>query len=67
MPLDNRRTYTKSDWLVWTATFADTKEEFEAFIAPLWDAYNESESRVPMTDWYETVDARQCGFQHRTV
>ncbi len=67
MPLDNRKTYTKSDWLVWTATFADTKEEFEKFISPLWDAYNESQSRVPMTDWYETVDARQCGFQHRTV
>lgn len=67
MPLDNRKTYTKSDWLVWTATFAETKEEFEAFIAPLWTAYHESESRVPMTDWYETTDARQCGFQHRTV
>ena len=67
MPLDNRKTYTKSDWLVWTATFAETREEFEAFVAPLWDAYNESESRVPMTDWYETVDAKQCGFQHRTV
>ena len=67
MPLDNRKTYTKSDWLVWTATFAEDKADFEGFISPLWDAYNESESRVPMTDWYETTDAHQCGFQHRTV
>ena len=67
LPLDNRETYTKSDWLVWTACFAPSKEEFESFIAPLWKAYHESSSRVPMTDWYQTTDARQMQFQHRTV
>jgi hypothetical protein len=24
-------------------------------------------SRVPMTDWYDTVTSRQIGFQHRAV
>lgn len=67
MPLDNRADYTKSDWLVWTACFADTPEQFEDFIAPLWRAYNESASRVPLTDWYETSTAKQVGFQNRTV
>ena len=67
MPLDNRKTYTKSDWLVWTATLAREKEEFEAFIEPLWRAYHNSPSRVPMTDWYDTVTSIQAGFQHRTV
>ncbi len=67
MPLDNRRTYTKSDWIVWTAAMAPSKEEFEAYIAPLWDAYNVSPSHVPMTDWYDTVTSEVVGFRHRTV
>ena len=67
MPLDNRQPYTKSDWLVWTATLANEKEDFIDYITPLWDCYNSSQSRVPMTDWYFTVTSRQVGFQNRTV
>lgn len=67
MPLDNRAKYTKSDWLVWTATLCDSREAFERWIAPLWRAYNESPTRVPLTDWYDTVTAKMVGFQHRTV
>ena len=67
MPLDNRAEYTKSDWLVWTASMASKKSTFTAFIAPLWKAYNESPSRVPMTDWYDTKSGRIVSFQHRTV
>ena len=67
MPLDNRARYTKSDWLVWTATLANTKEDFIRYTEPLWDAYNNSTSRVPMTDWYDTVTGTMIGFQHRTV
>lgn len=67
MPLDNRAAYTKSDWLVWSASLMPAKADFEKMLAPLWKAYHESESRVPMTDWYDTVTAKQTGFQHRSV
>lgn len=67
LPLDNRKDYTKSDWLVWTATLAEDKKTFEEMVEPLWKAYNYSYSRCPMTDWYETVTAGQVGFRHRTV
>jgi len=67
MPLDNRADYTKSDWLVWCASLMDTKEEFVKMIAPLFIAYHNSPSRVPMTDWYDTKTAKICGFQNRTV
>ena len=67
MPLDSRKSYTKSDWLVWTACLAPTKDEFEEFIAPLWNTYNVTYSRVPMTDWYDTNTATMVGFRHRTV
>ena len=67
LPLDSRETYTKSDWLVWTATLASERAEFEEFVAPLWETYDRSLSRVPMTDWYFTVTAAMRGFQHRSV
>jgi len=67
MPLDNRADYTKADWLVWTATLLSDKGDFERFVEPLWMAYNYTKSRVPMTDWYDTVTSNQVGFQNRTV
>ncbi len=67
MPLDNRKTYTKSDWLIWTATLCDEKKDFESYIAPMWDFYNVTPDRVPMTDWYDTVTGKMIGFRNRTV
>ena len=67
MPLDSRADYTKSDWLVWTASMASSKETFEAFISPLWKTYNESSTRVALTDWYDTVSGKMVSFKHRTV
>ena len=67
MPLDNRADYTKSDWLVWTATLCRDQADFERFIDPLWNAYNFTKHRVPMTDWYDTITAEHYHFQNRTV
>jgi hypothetical protein len=67
LPLDNREAYTKLDWIVWTATLAESDEEFKTFVAPVHRFVNESPSRVPLTDWYGTVDGRQKGFQARSV
>lgn len=67
LPLDNRKTYTKADWIIWTATLASKEETFRKIIDPLYLFVNETPSRVPMTDWYETTDAKQVGFQARSV
>ncbi len=67
LPLDNRKDYTKLDWILWTATLAEKPADFEKFVAPAWQFANESASRVPLTDWYDTKTAKQQGFQARSV
>jgi hypothetical protein len=68
LPLDSRADYTKLDWELWTATLADHPADFQAIIAPIYKWTNETTSRVPMTDWYDTkTGLKQPGFQARSV
>ena len=67
LPLDNRRTYTKLDWILWSATLTGKAEDFAALLDPVYLWLNETPTRVPLTDWYETTDGKQVGFQARSV
>ena len=67
IPLDSRADYTKLDWEMWTATLADNKPAFDALVDPMYRWANETSSRVPMTDWYDTKTGKQVGFQARSV
>ena len=67
LPLDGRETYTKLDFLVWTAALAESRPDFDALLAPILAFLNATPDRVPMTDWYRTTDARCVGFRARSV
>ncbi len=67
LPLDNRKEYTKLDWITWTATLTQNRSDFEALIDPVIAFLNQTPDRSPMTDWYETKTAKKVGFTARPV
>ena len=67
LPLDCRKDYTKSDWIMWTAAMAKDKKTFNKFMEPVYRYINETQSRVPISDWSDTKTGLQTGFKARSV
>ncbi len=67
LPLDSRATYTKLDWELWSAALARDNDDFQLFVNPIAAFLRDTMPRVPMTDWYDTLTAKQMHFQARSV
>jgi hypothetical protein len=66
-PLDNRSAFTKLDWESWSAALATSKDEFSDLFSGAYNFAQRTPTRVPLSDWYWTVDGSQTGFQARPV
>ncbi|MBY8881270.1 glutaminase family protein [Actinacidiphila acidipaludis] len=67
VPLDPRHSYTKADWEMWTAAWLRGHAVSRVLIDTLYDFATATPTRVPFTDWYDTVSGVQSGFQARPV
>jgi len=67
IPLDSRKAYTKNDWILWTATFAPTEQAFKALVHPVYIHAIETESRVPLNDFYDSKTGIRENFKGRSV
>ena len=67
LPLDSRAGYTKSDWEMWTAALASTNARFRSISDLVWKYVNQTGSRVPLSDWYDTNGGGMCAFRARSV
>jgi hypothetical protein len=67
LPVDNRTDTSLIDWALWSIAPARSEADFQALFDPIWRYANETPSRVPLSDWFVTTDAKQKGFQARPV
>ncbi|UYQ94965.1 DUF4965 domain-containing protein [Chitinophaga horti] len=67
LPLDSRKTYTKNDWILWTATFAPQREQFDQLVAPVYEHAIATPSRVPLNDFYDAITGIRENFKARSV
>ncbi len=66
-PLDSRKDWTKSDWLLWCAAMAQDPGQASRMIAPVARYLEETPSRFPFSDWYDTGTGAYCHFKGRSV
>ncbi len=67
LPLDIRKDYTKSDWIMWSAAMTDDQQTFQQFVETLYRYIHCTPSRVPISDWHDTKTAAMVGFKARSV
>lgn len=65
--LDSRAQYTKSDWVIWSACMSPDDATFQKFIDPIYTYANETNSRVPISDWHDTNSGLMMNFKARSV
>lgn len=67
VPLDSRKSYTKSDWILWCTSLFQDRGQAEQMIKPVAHYLAMTTTRFPFSDWYDTITGKYCGFKGRSV
>lgn len=67
VPLDSRTHLTKTDWSLWSASLADNQADFEAFVTPIYNYFDTTTTRDPLSDSYVTDEIHSGGMHARPV
>lgn len=67
VPLDSRKTYTKSDWILWVSALTDNKEKRKKLYNSIVIYLTESPSRRPFGDWFDVLSGESIHMFNRTV
>ena len=67
VPLDNRASYTKSDWILWVAALTDEQKKMKALYEPVLKYLAQTPSRLPFGDWYYADRGDIVEFYNRAV
>ncbi|MBR6314627.1 MAG: DUF4965 domain-containing protein [Clostridia bacterium] len=67
VPLDSRKGFGKSDWMLWAACLDGTDRNVRLFSKALVRFLAETNDRLPFCDWLETDEPKRRGFTHRSV
>lgn len=66
-PLDSRKSYTKSDWICWCAAMSDDRDQAQRLMAPIAAYLENSPTRIPFGDWYDSITGKYEHFIGRSV
>lgn len=67
VPLDMRKDFTKTDWMLWASVLDESGENTKLFSKRIMNYLRDTEDRYPFTDWCETKEPKERSFRHRTV
>lgn len=67
IPLDSRKTYSKTDWMAWCCCLTSNMQTRNEIFELIFNFLCESDDRVPFSDWIETVEPKYSMFRNRTV
>lgn len=67
VPLDCRKRYAKSDWILWCSAMTKDPEKRRQLMEPVACFLMKTKDRVPFSDWYDTRTGDYCHFKGRSV